>query len=423
MLVRVERGAFLDAILGPAIERLSDPRDAALLTRLAYGVETWRARLDWTAAGFARRRIESFEPAVRCAVRLGLFQLFFLDRVPTHAAVDTSVELAKRSSPAGAKLVNALLRRAAREGERALPEATDDLTQHLAVRWSHPEWLVRRWLDERGRASAEALLAADNDEGPSAFRVDLRHTSRAAIVELLATRDVVAHPSPYAATALVVEGPVSAVSDVEGIAPQGVASQVVAQMVAPSPGERVLDLCAAPGGKASALAETHDGVVVAADRAKGGIRRTAAARTGRRGLVVVRADGTEPPFAPATFDAMLVDAPCSGLGTLRSHPEVRWRREPEDVHRLAALQRRLLGAAEGLVRRGGRLVYATCTLVREENEDTIEAFLRDHPSWRREDPSARIPDAARFVGADLALRTSPDRDGLDGFFAVSLVKA
>lgn len=420
--MRVERGAFLDAILGPAIDQLSDPRDAALLTRLAYGVETWRARLDWTAAGFARRRIESFEPAVRSAVRLGLFQLFFLDRVPTHAAVDTSVELAKRSSPAGAKLVNALLRRAAREGERALPEPTGDLAPHLALRWSHPEWLVRRWLDERGQASTEALLAADTDEGPSAFRVDRRRTSREAVVELLARRDVVARPSPFVATGLVVEGPVSAVSDVEEIAPQGIVSQIVAQMVAPPPGGRVLDLCAAPGGKASALAETHDGVVVASDRAKGGIRRAAAARTGRPGLIVLRADGTEPPFAPGTFDALLVDAPCSGLGTLRSHPELRWRRAPEDVRRLAALQRRLLGAAQGLVRHGGRLVYATCTLVREENEDTIEAFLAEHPAWRREDPSARIPDAARFIGADLALRTSPDRDGLDGFFAVSLVR-
>ncbi|MDG2303620.1 MAG: 16S rRNA (cytosine(967)-C(5))-methyltransferase RsmB [Candidatus Binatia bacterium] len=421
VLLRVEKGAFLDALLGPAVDRLSDRREAALLTRLAYGVETWRARLDWTLAALSSRSPEHFEPAVRGALRLGLFQLLFLDRVPHHAAVDTSVELAKRTSPGGSRVVNAILRRALRDGEAAPPPDDVDAAAHLAIRWSHPEWLVRRWIDERGRAATEALLAANNEAGPSAFRVDLRRASRDDMIASLAERGVVAHASPYARAAVVIEGPVSSVSDVQGLEAQSVASQIVAEIVGPAAGDRTLDLCAAPGGKAAALAESQpDARVIASDRARGGIRHTAARRSGRSGLFVLRADGTHPPFAPNTFDTGLVDAPCSGLGTLRAHPELRWRRDRQDVIRLAALQRRLLDSAAPLIRPGGRLVYATCTTLAEENEDNVADFLAHHPTWTRDDPRDRIGDAATFVGEDLALRTSPDLGGLDGFFAVAL---
>lgn len=421
VLLRVEQGAFLDAVLGPAIDRLEDRREAALLTRLAYGVETWKGRLDWTLDALSGGRLASFEPAVRAALRLGLFQLRFLDRVPAHAVVDTSVELAKHHSKGGARVVNAILRRSLREDEPPPPREDLDRAAHLAIRWSHPKWLVERWLEERGREATESLLAANNEPGPSAFRVDLRRIRREDAIAALAQRDVTAHASPLAPAALVVEGPVSAVADVEWLAPQGVASQMVARMVAPEPGARVLDLCAAPGGKASALAEEMaKGIVVASDRTAGGIARVAERRTGRDRLAVVRADGTRPPFRTGSFDVGLVDAPCSGLGTLRAHPEVRWRREPADVARLAALQRRLLDAAATLIRPGGRLVYATCTLVAEENEETVADFLAAHPGWQREDPRARLGKAAPLVGEDLALRTAPDRGGLDGFYAVVL---
>ncbi len=422
VLLRVEDGAYLDALLGLAVGGLRDPRDAALLTRLTYGVATWQARLDWTLAPLARRELDSLDAAVRIALRLGLFQILFLDRVPNHAAVDTSVEIAKRTSPGGARVVNAILRRALREGERAAPSAEEaGLAAHLAIRWSHPEWLVQRWLEERGDERTAALLAANNEPGPSAFRVDLRQISREEAIASLRSRDVTAQASPYAPTAIVVEGPVSAVSDLPWLDAQGVASQIVAHMVAPGPGERILDLCAAPGGKASAMAEAfEDSLIVASDRARGGIKRAGARRTTRPRLVVLRADGTRPPFGTGTFDAGLVDAPCSGLGTLRAHPELRWRREPADVTRLAALQRRLLDAAAPLVRDGGRLVYATCTLLAEENEKAVSEFLAQHPAWRREDPRQRLGTAACFVEDDLAMKTSPDRDALDGFFAVTL---
>lgn len=428
LLLRVEKGAFLDALLGAAVDRLGDPREAGLLTRLAYGVETWRARLDWTLDALAGGRLAEFEPAVRAALRLGLFQILLLDRVPDHAAVDTSVELAKRRSKGGGKVVNAILRRVLREGERPLPAEEDGLAAHLAIHGSHPEWLVARWLEERGRPATEALLAANAEPGPSAFRIDLRRISRDETLRGLADRGIAATPSRYAPAGIVVDGPVSAVADLEWLAPQGIASQIVATMLTstmePRAGARVLDLCAAPGGKSAAAAESGNAsLVVASDRAAGGIRRVGRLRPGRDVLHAVRADGTRPPFREQDFDAVLVDAPCSGLGTLRAHPEVRWRRKPEDVTRLAALQRQLLGKAAPLVRPGGTLVYATCTLLAEENDDTTADFLATHPGWSRVDPRPGLGEATDLIGEDLALHTSPDRDGLDGFYAVVLRNA
>lgn len=428
LLLRVEKGAYLDALLGPAVERLRDAREAGLLTRIAYGVETWRARLDWTLDRWSGNRLESFEPAVRAALRIGLFQIAFLDRVPDHAAVDTSVNLAKSRTRGGGKVVNAILRRVLREGEAPPPSEEDDLAAYLAIRWSHPRWLVERWLTERGRAGTESLLAANTEPGPSAFRVDPRHVSRDDVLVRLAERNITGVASPYAPGGVVVDGPVSAVADLDELHPQGIASQIVGRMLTstltPPQGARVLDLCAAPGGKAAFAAETSESsVVFASDRAPRGIRRVGRLVRGRQNLHALRADGTRPPFRSGSFDAALVDAPCSGLGTLRAHPEVRWRRAPEDIARLAALQQRLLRAAAPLVRTGGTLTYATCTLMAEENERIVEDFLATHRRWVRVDPRSGLGAASRFIGEDLALRTSPDHDGLDGFYAIVLRNA
>lgn len=423
LLARVEAGAHLDAILGPALAELGPGRDAGLLTRLVYGVETWRKRLDWTIEGLARRSVDRLDRDVRIALRLGLLQIFFLDRIPPHAAVDTSVELVKRRHPGGAKLVNAVLRRALREGERPLPSDAD-ADERRAVQFSHPRWLVERWRSELGAGRLDSLLAANNEPGPSCFRVDLRHLSRERAIDLLAERGVHATAHPLCETALDLDGPVSAAAGIPALAPQSAASQLVAILVAPRAGERILDLCAAPGGKAAALAErsTGGGRVFAADRARGGTRRMGERRSGREALLVLRADGTRPPLPGGAFDAVLVDAPCSGLGTLRAHPELRWRRGPGDVDRLARLQGELLDAAADLVRPGGRLIYATCTLLRQENEDNVASFRARHPDFAPVDPRPLLGIAADLVGEDLAMRTAPDAGALDGFFSVVLRK-
>jgi 16S rRNA (cytosine967-C5)-methyltransferase len=424
VLARVEAGAFADVLVGERLTRsLLDPREAALFTRLVYGTEASRGRLDWTLAGLARRPLADLNPAVRAALRLGLFQLLLLDRVPAHAAVDTTVALVKQSAGAGAaSFANAVLRGFLRRGERELPDATQEPDAHLAIRWSHPEWLVRLWRAELGDARTAAVLEANAEPAPTVARIDPADASRDEIIARLAARGIAAHATSYASHGLVVDAPVAAFGREPGLALQGEASQLVIDVLDPRPGERVLDLCAAPGGKTGAIAErTSPAHVFAADRSRPGVRRIAVLPAARAGRVLpLVADASAPPFR-GTFDAVLVDAPCSGLGTLRAHPEIRWRRTPEDLEHLAERQEAILASAADLVRPGGRLVYATCTMARVENERVVERLLASHPDFRLADARPHLPEAARgLAGDDGLLRTSPDVGGLDGFFAARL---
>lgn len=432
VLERVERGAFCDVLVGEAIARGDmDPREAGLFVRLVYGTVAWQGRLDWTLAGLSRRPLDELDPPVRAALRLGLFQLTRLDRIPAHAAVDASVEIAKAAAGAGgAAFANAVLRSAARGGERPPPPESEGLARSLAIRWSHPEWLVERWLDERGRERTERLLEANAGEAPTVLRVDLRRCTRDEAIADLAAGGVEARPTRLARAGIVLVGP-GGLGFARGSS-QGEASQLVADLVGGRAGERIADLCAAPGGKAGAIAEAIElsgegGLVVAADRSRAGLRRVAALARGASGgadgrrVAALRADVLVPPFADATFDAVLLDAPCSGLGTLRAHPEIRWRRTAADVTRLASVQRAMILRAARLVRPGGRLVYATCTQLREENEDVVKTLLEADPSFVPEDVRPWLPDAAYdLVGPDGAMRTSPEEGGLDGFYAARL---
>jgi 16S rRNA (cytosine967-C5)-methyltransferase len=427
VLVRVEGGAFADVLVGERLARgVVEPRDGALFTRLVYGTETWRGRLDWTLARLARRPLADLTPSVRAALRLGLFQLLMLDRVPAHAAVDTTVTLVKQFAGAGAgSFANAVLRGFLRSGEDAFPDAERQPDLHLAVRWSHPEWLVRLWRAELGDERTKALLAANAEPAPTVVRVDPDVTSRDAIIARLEARGVAAQTTAYAPYGLVVQAPVSAIAGESGLTLQGEASQLVVDVLDPRPGERVLDLCAAPGGKTGAIAaRTAPAAVVAGDRSRAGMRRVAALPAARAGRVhALVADAVQVPLR-AAFDAVLVDAPCSGLGTLRAHPEIRWRRQPADLEQLAARQDVILASAAALVRPGGRLVYSTCTVARAENEQVVERFLAGHPEFRCADARSHLAAAARpLVAEDGLLRTSPDVGGLDGFFAARLERA
>lgn len=432
MLIAVEGGAFADAALGTGLRGAQlAPRDRALATQLVYGTLAWQGLLDHVLArlGRAPRRLDA---DVRALLRLALFQLVKLDRVPAFAAVDTAVELAKTirgGAPSG--LVNAVLRRFLRE-EKALglpPEA--EPAAHLAVATSHPRWLVERWLAELGDEEARALLASDNEPAPTTLRVLPARASRATVIAALAEVQVAARPTRYAAGGLILDtaaDPTALPGWRDGwFTVQGEASQLVAAMLGVQPGQRVLDVCAAPGGKALAAAASAGpgGLVLALDPHHGGLARLGA-EARRLGLRVAgaRADATRLPLpAGARFDAVLVDAPCSGLGTLRQHPEIRWRRQPADIAALAVLQSRLLGAAAAHVRPGGALLYATCTISRAENDAVVDAFLAAHPDFQADDPRRLLPEAAAaLVDARGALRTFPHRDGLDGFFALRMTR-
>lgn len=422
VLVRVETtDAFADVLLADRLAAGTlETRDRGLATELVYGTLVWQGRLDHHLGQLLHEPLARLDPPVRAALRLGLFQLVFLDRVPAYAAVDASVRLAGRRAGG---LVNAVLRRAGRAGRAglALPDARIDPIARLAVEWSHPRWLVERWVDELGHDAAAALLEANTRAPAVALRVNPRRTTRDALRDALAAAGVPTEPGRLAPGALVVGANAGRLREVgvyrDGhFSFQGEASQRVAELVDAPPGTRVLDACAAPGGKALAIAErlAAGDAVVAFDRHAIGLARlrSEAARLGVA-VHVARADARRPPTA-ARFDAVLLDAPCSGLGTLRRHPELKWRRQPRDIARLAALQQEILAGVAPLVRPGGRLVYAVCTRTHEETVDAVAAFIAAHPRFGVE----RL--AGNGVDADGMLRTAPHTHGVDGFFAARL---
>lgn len=431
VLLRVEGGgAYADVTLAGALAAASlATRDRAFASRLVYGTLAWQRRLDWQLAHLTNRAPDTLEPRVLAILRLGLHQITLLDRVPNHAAVATSVDLAKRHAPAASGLVNAVLRRAARERElltAVLPDPNVDPVAHLAVAASHPTWLVERWARRFGLDETRELLAADNEAAPTVLRA--RPGERDALRERLEAAGIACEPGRFAPDALRVQAvdPHALAGWATGeLSVQEEASQLVVRLLDPRPGMRVLDACAAPGGKTAYAADllAGNGLVVGVDQRRRGARAIArnAARLGLANIAALALDarGADAAFAGARFDRILVDAPCSGLGTLRAHPEIRWRRTPEDLARLAAQQASILEAVSSLVAPDGVIVYSTCTLTDEENEGVVEPWLAAHPELVREDARDHLPASARdVVDASGALCTLPHRDGLDGFFAV-----
>lgn len=438
ILQRVEEGAFADALLGHRLSRSNlSQRDQALVTRLVYSTLSWQLYLDHLLAPFCRRSLQKLDRPVHLLLRLAMVQLSVLTKIPTFAVVDTTVELAKgHRRGAAAGFVNAVLRQAASKWRSvALPSEESDPALHLSVRWSHPLWLVEQWLGEYGRSRTEALLAANNENAPTALRINALRADRDTVAAKLRAAGFESQPSAYAPAALRLETstvPERMPGFTEGLYSfQGEASQLVGLMVAPRPGDRVLDLCAAPGGKTLHMAELmkNRGEIVSRDvnaRGVAAIRSQAA----RLGITIVKAEiadavgwSTAAGGTVEQFDRVLVDAPCSGLGTLRSHPELKWRRKPSDSQSLAELQRRILDAAAPQVKTGGLLTYSTCTVERIENEDVIASFLKRNREFVVDDPRPDLPDATlALVGADYCLRTSPDEHQLDGFFATRLLR-
>ena len=420
VLLAVEGGQWSDEALARAYDtlRLSEP-DRALATILVYGTIARQRSLDHTIQALAGRPFDKIDAIVLIALRLGLFQMAFLDRIPDHAAVMTSVDLVARRVASARGFVNAVLRRAQREGLAPPPDAPEET--RLGVLHSHPDWLVRMWLDELGDAEAEALLAANNEAAPTCYRV---LGNRDAALQAMRAGGFPVQVGPHATSSIIVAGPVR---QFDGLAVvQGEASQLVVEMLDPKPGERVLDACAAPGGKTAAIAGKVGmrGNVIACDpapRAEERVRISLENAGISQQKVRFLATEVEAVGAIAgTFDAVLADAPCSGLGTLRQHPEIRWRRTRADLDDLAMRQRSILEAAALRVRQGGRLVYSTCTISRTENENVVAAFLGTHPEFEQEPASALPASIAALADPDGTMRTFPHRHGIDGFFAVRL---
>jgi 16S rRNA (cytosine967-C5)-methyltransferase len=426
----------LPEALAKTRERLSDPRDQALAATVATGTLRWMGALDAVIEAFARRGVARLDPEVLDSLRLGAFQLLHLDRVPPRAVIDDGVEIVReqrKSSAAG--FVNALLRRVDRERARlplpARPASPDDASalDYLSVTLSHPRWLAERWLTALGFDGAEAWMRFDNTPAPLTIRVNTLKITRQELIARLSAEGAQVQPARFAPDGLVVVEGQPLASDLfagGSFFVQDEASQLVAETADAKPGELVLDACASPGGKTVAMAASmaDRGTIIAGDvrGRRVDLLRDTVARSGARAVRVTRFDAAALPFG-AVFDLVLLDAPCSGLGTLRRDPEIRWRRTEADVRALADTQHRLLARAADCVRPGGRLLYATCSSETDENEAVIERFLADRGDFVVEPVElGRLAAgrAASLVTAAGHLRTRPDLHGLESFFAARL---
>jgi 16S rRNA (cytosine967-C5)-methyltransferase len=427
-----EQGAFADRALPAEASRAGlDRRDRGQAQRLAYGA----IQRAGTSAAFierlAGRSPEDLDAPVLAALRLGLFEVLFADATPDHAAVDQAVELAKMGGARrGAGLVNAVLRRAAREGGELLASLDDSAPEGAALKHSVPVWLAEMWWRELGPDEARSLLGSVNEPAENAFRVNALRPDPAKIHDRLLTDPGVRRAEGVAPLApdlaLVVDGAlgleVLAALDQGDLVAQARASQAVVDLLDARPGDRVLDLCAGPGIKTSGIAARvgDAGRVVAVEADGGRARqiRELCRRLGAANVRVVEGDASEPDHG-AGYDRVLVDPPCSDLGTLAARPDARWRKSPEALERLAAGALRILAAGSRALRPGGRLVYSTCTISRAENEGVVHAALEAHPELRVDDlgagnPSLAAPADKRF------LQTRPDRDRTSGFFIARL---
>lgn len=406
-----------------------DERDGGLLQELVYGSLRWLRRLDHVIATASNRCFEEIEPALRAPLRIGVYQLLFLDRVPAHAAVHEAVEQANQlTHRGGASFVNAVLRRVARAPRiERWPVRVRDPVERLAIEMSHPTFLVERWLERFGRAATLALLEANNRPKPLHLLAFRDRGGRELLAERLIEEGFEVEPSALSMLGLTVRhgNPLTSATFERGdFYFQDEASQAVALLPPPRPGERIYDAAAAPGGKSFALAAWEPSVrPVLSDVSlrRLGVLSANLRRLGRRFPRLVT-DAAEPSLA-AAFDRVVLDLPCSGTGTFRKHPELRWRISPEEVGRLSSQALRLLRGVAPLVDEEGLLVAITCSLEREENEDVVERFLAQQPEFRLLPLEGRVPAALAggIVGPGL-WRIFPAGDH-DGFTAHVMIRS
>lgn len=419
------RKAFSDLLLNQAFrETTPDPRDAALATELVGGTLRWRARLDWILGRYASTGLDKLPPWIRNVLRLGLYQMLYLDRIPVHAAVDESVKLARKYGHSGtAGFTNAVLRKILHD-INSLPdpeEVISDRSEAIAVAYSHPQWLVDRWIRRLGLEEAKALFTANNRPTPLGLRVNPLRTDRETLRRALADQGIEVEAAPHSRLSLRVMG---------NLVPhrlpeferghffiQDESETLVTELLAPEPGETILDLCAAPGGKTTQIQESRGslGTVLAVDNQPNRLARIRENlnRMGLENVDSICADGRALSLT-RSVDRVLVDAPCSGLGVLGRRADARWRKTEASLRALLPLEQELLAEGSNHVRPGGVLVYSVCSTEPEETTRLIARFLDQNPDFVLE-------DASEFVTAEVVtdghLLLYPHRHGTDGAFA------
>jgi 16S rRNA (cytosine967-C5)-methyltransferase len=428
ILNRIDRSdAYLDKLLDAELR--SDEMnelDKGLMNEIVTGVVRWQMKLDWVLTGFFHGNFTKAETNIKNALRVALYQILFLDKVPQSAAVNEGVEFIKRlRGQKVADLVNAVLRNIIRNLENIrYPDPNEDRIRHLAVVESHPIWLVNKWVARFGYDEAKQLLAANNRRPDLTLRVNRLKIqfdyflSQLSQYQFQYTRSTyldnfvrVQHMAGIGSSEMFRQGFFSVQDESGGLA---------VHLLDPKPGERIIDLCSAPGGKTSFIGELmkNIGEIVSIDRYENRLNlvKNSAQRLGIANAHFVVADATSIQVPPA--DKVLVDAPCSGLGVLAKKPDAKWRREPEDIRDLVKLQNAILENAATLVKAGGCIVYSTCTMEPEENLEVVRSFLANHPEFSIEQPGELVPK--EVVSSEGFVETFPHRHGMDGSFAIRL---
>ncbi len=435
ILLRIEKErSYADILIDRELSSgLVKGPDRGLLTELVYGVLRRQGTLDHIINRFSRQRSERLERSVLVLLRLGLYQIFFLDRVPVSAAVNETVKLAKVLAPRAAGFVNAVLRSADRERDAiTYPDKEKDPIGHLFTCYSHPSWLVAGWIDQLGFAEAESLARAMAEPPPLTVRTNTLKTTREELMARLETEGAQCEATRYSPLGIriVAAGSVARLPSFrDGLfTVQDESSQMAVMFLSPEPGERVLDACAAPGGKATHMAQLmgNSGEIIACDVIGRKLRLIGenAARLGITCIRTVPLDTAGPlgSIKDPVFQRILLDAPCSGLGVIRRNPEGKWWKTAADVAELVRGQKAILENLAGHLKEGGVLLYATCSTTREENEAVIDDFLSRHADFALEDLRLLFPAYAELFTEQGCFRGWPHRHGMDGFFAARLRK-
>lgn len=425
-----------DSLLSDAFKRYRylTPLDRGFLTELTYGILRWRERLDWAIRHLSTIPFERIEPETLNILRLGLYQIDFLTRTPVSAAVNESVELAKKfRGRKGGGFVNAILRAYLRKKrEIPYPEMDQDPGLHISIVHSHPLWLVRKWIDEMGIEATLKVCEFNNRIAPLTLRTNSLKLSREELMEKFKRKGLDPIRTEYSPDGIWLKAPLP-VSELpflhEGLfIIQDEASQLVTSILDPKPGEKVLDGCASPGGKATHIAQKmgNEGEVYALDLTKEKLIliEEMSRRLGIKIIKTMKGDATKPlpTFGRMKFDRVLADVPCSGFGTLRRNPDLKWRKREEEVLRLRQLQLAILNNLSAYVGEGGILVYSTCTIFREENEDVVEDFLKGHRAFRLVAASGGLSQKCSALMSNGYFKTFPPKNDMDGFFAAKLIK-
>ncbi|MBM2841071.1 MAG: Ribosomal small subunit methyltransferase [Bacteroidetes bacterium] len=431
ILNRVERSdSYLDRVLDAELRgtELSD-LDKGLLTEIVHGVLRWQNKLDWVLNGFSHGNFQKSEVNIKNTLRVALYQILFLDRIPHAAAVNEAVELIKRirGDKVGG-LVNAVLRNIIRnlEGIR-YPDPNEDKVQYLSVMYSHPHWMVKRWVKRLGDDETQKLLVANNERPGLSLRINKLKAQPGEFLTMLDQQHIQYSGSTHIDFFVKVKS-LTRIGQMDlfrrgFFTIQDESAILPCLMLAPQPGERVIDLCAAPGGKTTAMAEMmkNEGEIIAVDKyeIKLSFIKAACDRLGLRNVKLLAVDAST--LESDQADKVLLDVPCSGLGVLTKKPDIKWKRDITDIIKLAKMQGDFIANAARLVKPGGVLVYSTCTTEPEENQEIVKQFLMKHPEFTVED--ARQYVSHDLVNGDGFVETYPHRDGMDGSFAVRFRKA